>query len=275
MTIPPLTNELVHKYIPNILAEARGERSIADKLEPFAESARIWLESEILGTEDFLDDAHLDFVMKIIVIKAFAEAVPSLDLTITPTGMAVVSTDTLSPASKERVNRLIESLDSSVKSMTTVLVDICRRYDQWRLGFGRKFCTVFLYDPAGVRISQSVHFDFDAVRRFCLSVEPLMAESFLGHHLMNILRAQYHSYSLLPGADALVQRIRHAELSLLREYAESGQSIPDYRTLWHLCRPIVNDLNYFPDYKEIWSQEMGDKFNTEGFINNIKGGFYF
>lgn len=269
-----LTNETITRYIPNILTEVVGERPIADKLATFIESAKQWIEREYLGPDDFLSDSHNELALKIIVTKAFADAVPSLDLVVTPSGMAVISTENMAPASKDRIRRLIDSLNSSVTSLVSVLVDVCRGYESWRNGFGRKFCSVFLYEPTGVTVLPNIHYDFDFVQRYCLAIESAMAEYYLGRNLMRTLRNAFHSHTLLPGAMSIVQRIRHAEVALIDEYSKSEIAFKP-NSLWHICRPIVNDLNYFPEYKAIWEAEMGDKFNSEGFINNVKGGFYF
>ena len=275
MKIENLTNDTIRRYIPNIMTEVGGETPISDKLAPFIESAKLWLESEYLGPDDFLSDAHNELALKILVKKAFSEALPSLDIVVTPNGLAVINTDNMAPASKDRVRRLIDSLNSSVTSLVSVLVDVCRGYESWRNGFGRKFCSVFLYEPAGVTVMPNTHYDFDFVQQSSLEIEASMAEHYLGKKLMDTLRSQYHSHSLLPGAMSLVQRIRYAIITRLSFYQrnEPGMMVRD--SLWHLCRPIVNDLNYFPEYKDIWEAEMGHKFNIEGFVNNIKGGYYF
>lgn len=80
MNTDKLTADTIAGFIPNILTEVEGERSLFDKLAPFLESARLYLESEILGHDDFLSEVHNDLALKILVAKAFADAVPSLDL---------------------------------------------------------------------------------------------------------------------------------------------------------------------------------------------------
>lgn len=92
-----LDRETISRYIPNKLAEVDGEAPLSEKLDTYIASAKMWLENEFLGPEDFLSDSHNDLALKILVAKAFADAVPSLDLVVTPTGMAVIKSEDRPP----------------------------------------------------------------------------------------------------------------------------------------------------------------------------------
>ena len=275
MNTDKLTADTIAGFIPNILTEVEGERSLFDKLAPFLESARLYLESEFLGHDDFLSEVHNDLALKILVAKAFADAVPSLDLIVTPTGMGVINTDNMAPASKERVERLIASLRDYVRSNVSVLVDVCRRYEQWRSGFGRKFCDIFLYEPDGQNVLPGVHYEFDYVRSCCIAIEASMAEHFLGRSLMVALRRGYHSGSLKPAEMDIINAIRVAEIALMGEAERYGGHIADQTRLWFYCRNILAALNYSPEYKEIWEADKGKYFNAPDFKNDIKGSFFF
>lgn len=269
-----LTSDTIGKYIPNVMTEVAGEKPLADKLAPYIESAKLWLESEYLGTEDFLSDAHNDFALKIIVAKAFADAVPSLDLVVTPTGMAVINTDNLAPASKERVERLISSLRDYVRVNVALLLDICRTYETWRLSErGRYFGASFINSPADYENIDSLKdFSYGEVRFRCVIAEAELADRYLGRKLMASLRNDFNS-GALNKSHALVSSIRSAVLALI--IPTKDKVMIDQNRLWHVARPILNELNYYPELKELWASEMGDRFAAQSFVNNVKGGFYF
>lgn len=63
--------------------------------------------------------------------KGFRSALRELDLVVTPTGFGVVSTETLSPASKDRVNALKEHLDEISLGHEARLVDGLRKVEGW------------------------------------------------------------------------------------------------------------------------------------------------
>ena len=50
---------------------------------------------------------------RIVAFDAFRNAVPHLDLILTPNGFGIVNNSNIAPASKERVERLIASLLSN------------------------------------------------------------------------------------------------------------------------------------------------------------------
>lgn len=66
-----------------------------------------------------------------VCAKGFRSALRELDLVITPTGFGVVSTETLSPASKDRVNALKEHLDEISLGHEARLVDALRKVEGW------------------------------------------------------------------------------------------------------------------------------------------------
>lgn len=265
-----LTNEIIGKNIPNVLTEVEGETPLSEKLAPFIESAKLWLETEYLGSEDFLSEAHNEFAQKIIVKKAFADAVPSLDLIITPNGMAVINTDNMAPASKERVERLITSLNDYVSANVALLLDICRTYESWRLSErGQYFCASFIYSPRDCRYAK-LDFPFEEARSRAILLETAMAERYLGRDTMNAIRSDFHR-GTINAAYQLATLLR----DILLKAISTDDFFIDQNRVWHAARPILNELNYHPKYKEIWESEMGDNFKTAGFINNVKGGFFF
>ena len=61
-------------------------------------------------------------------------AVPSLDLVLTPNGFGIVSNQNVAPASRERVSRLIASLETSRDNAIEQLVTYLFRWAEWRDG---------------------------------------------------------------------------------------------------------------------------------------------
>lgn len=265
-----LTNEIIGKYIPNVLTEVEGETPLAEKLAPFIESAKLWLETEYLGSEDFLSEAHNEFAQKIIVKKAFADAVPSLDLIITPNGMAVINTDNMAPASKERVERLVASLRNYVTANLYILLDICHSYEAWRLSErGQYFCASFINSPKDCS-DANLDMPFEEARRRAILFESALAERYIGRETLNAIRNDFNS-DIIKAGHRLVALIR----GILVDTIAPANFVINQNRVWHASRPVLNELNYYPKYKEIWESEMGDRLKEEAFVNNVKGGFFF
>lgn len=93
-----------------------------------------WMQTrnEILGTviANQLEDGTIaesselmSDVKALVCMKAFANAVRRNDLILTPTGFGIVSTDKVAPASKDRVNAMLDELWQNIYDTRDSLVD--------------------------------------------------------------------------------------------------------------------------------------------------------
>lgn len=241
-------------------------------MDPYLLSAKNWLEMEYLGHEDFLSDFDNEIALRIVVARAFVEAIPALDLTLTPTGFAVISTDNLAPASKERVERLIASLRISIDENIEALFEACRKYPQWRESErGRYFCSSFLFSPKAVKhFRPEIRPTFSWIYENAVLVEKKLEMDYLGKPLMDRLRTQFVSNdNYNPVA---VNTIIAAIFSVLESKLTH---IPPRYSLWYYARNIIHECNHDDELAPLWQKEMGDKSVQFGGINNIKGCFFF
>ena len=107
-------NEKLLQYIPNVVAEVEGEATLFEKITPHVERAEQWFISNIttpawIGAQQ--EKVTLNaYACAIIAAEAFRTAIPSLDVILTENGFGIVSNQTVVPASRDRINALIESL---------------------------------------------------------------------------------------------------------------------------------------------------------------------
>lgn len=268
MKTDAIDNDFLQSHIPNAIITVEGEPSLLERLTPFIDSARVWLESEYIGPGDYFDQRTQSIALEVIFHKAFAEAIPSLDVTLTPTGFGVVSTEAVSPASKERVERLIKRHSEATENFLNLLMNRCHLYKEWRDSErGQYFCATFLSYPKDLRMQ--LFSTYDEMRSEALTVEKEMEERYLGTSLMSRLRDECNSTD-------------HGELNLLQRYTVRAVRMAVYRrhepldqALWRICRTLVNMLNAYPDLKAIWQSEMGEYYENATFKNKIPGAFYF
>lgn len=131
------TNEDLLQFIPNVFATAIGEDNVFGKIEPFLKIAESAFIEKVAGAaidiiaSDKKSEAY-NFAAVAIVSDAFMNAVPSLDLVLTPNGFGIVSTSTVAPASKDRVERLIQQLelsrDMAIASILPMLPTISKNW---------------------------------------------------------------------------------------------------------------------------------------------------
>lgn len=268
MKTDAIDNDFLQSHIPNAIITVEGEPTLLERLTPFIDSACTWLESEYIGTDDFLNEMDHQLALETVFHKAFADAIPSLDLTLTPTGFGVVSTEAVSPASKERVERLIESHRNKAYDALSILIEYCHQYKEWRESErGKYFCATFLDTLKDYR---RMAFDsFDEMRNEALHVEALMEEKYFGHSLMARLRDEYCSrkpYVVHPVADRFNTAVKNVVYRINKSLEQA---------LWEYCRPIVDILPRYKDYYDIWQKEMGEYYENSIFQNKIPGAFYF
>lgn len=97
----------------NEVVIVEGESTLFDKIKLELEASEDWLINEIVGeaTARELEAATpiFNYCITIAACDALRRAIPSLDLVLTPNGFGIVQNNNVVPASKERVERLIES----------------------------------------------------------------------------------------------------------------------------------------------------------------------
>lgn len=265
-----INNDSLRRLIPNIIHEVKGETSLADKLQPWIDSAKCWLEDFVLGPDFTPTDISL--AEKIIVNRAFSDAVPSLDLTLSPAGFAVIDTDGRSPASKERVTRLIESLNRYVSANTSALIRQCFQCYEWRnTERGRWWSDTLLQDLAvAYRIENSSDpiATFLHMRDIAIQFEHKLADKYLGRELLRALKTDYDN-----------QYSEYRELVLSKEIkyiiAYISGKTNDNPDTWEFGRRLLAELSSWPALRQIWQNDLGSEYVRPGFENNVKGAFYF
>ena len=120
----------LRRYIPNAFTTVKGETPLLQKLTPYIESAEQWLKQYLSGGVMF--EAVQSLATHIVVNEAMRQAVPSFDLVLTPYGFGIVSNSNIAPASKERVERLITSLESERDNCIEQLPPLLVQNSEWR-----------------------------------------------------------------------------------------------------------------------------------------------
>lgn len=274
-----IDNDSLRKFIPNIIFEAEGEALLLDKMLPWIESSRIWLEDHVLG-QDYEPSGTLQLIVaKIIIYHAFAQAAPSLDLTLSPSGFSVINTEGRAPASKERVERLIASLNSFVEANLPPLLKSLASDQKWRESFiGQWWLSTFcpsLDDAMSFRRGNSLYEAYCLMRYTALRFESELAERFIGKKILDSIHGSFPDFETA-GSRELFGEIHRAELRYISAHiSDKVIACPNEHEVWHLARPVLAKLDYWPELKEMWESEMGDKVRTKPFKNSVKGGYYF
>lgn len=195
------SDEQLRKYLPNAFATAQGELPFFDKVMPWIEAAERWLFEQFIGDE-FADaliamDANEPVRLtscSVVAHEAMMRAVPSLDLVLTPNGFGIVSNSNVAPASRDRVVRLINSLEASRDIAIEQMIGFLFRDENWTLTTISTWFTATLFPNLDLvslcGITEKRWANYLSLRSKAIDIEQRIAEEFVSPEQMNVFRGE-------------------------------------------------------------------------------------
>ena len=200
------SEEILRRYIPNVLQTVKGEVPLFDKLTSFLDIAEEWVAHTFTSQATFSTiagyaDANIikTYAAKVVVCEAFKNAVPSLDLILTPNGFGIVSNSNVAPASKERVYRLVDSLEAERDNAIRLLLSSLPGEPSWMTSTQCEYFSATMFpnlnicDYLGVAHQQWKK--YQEVRATLLEIEQHIATQFLGQEQLDVFRKEAMSPS--------------------------------------------------------------------------------
>lgn len=275
--------EILRQYIPNVLATVKGEASLYDKLQPFLNSAEEWIAKNFIPSVLIRaigeDSSVHQLLCQLVVTEAFANAVPSLDLVLTPNGFGIVSNSNIAPASKERVERLIAELRSTRDRVLHLLLPKLPIVEYW-LGtdqaayFGATLFP-FLDLPVFLGYTDNLWEHYQQLREQLIVLEQELSESCFSEALMEILRESAVLNSYPSGAHrTLANRIRALEANILKaQLSNATHILPRFE---RSKADLVQFIRSNDSLREVWEQTpTAELYAPPVFENKKKSHGYF
>ena len=281
----PNNETLVH-FVPNVLKSVQGELALFDKIQSHLEVAEDWLTANFLSAPvlEMLSTSGDDATNKLLhhariaeVAEAMLHAIPQLDLVLTPNGFGIVSNSNVAPASKERVERLLASLEKMRDDTLQVLLPMLTAEATWADTAPCQYFQSVLYPwldlPRKLGSTDHVWQRFQELHSQMVEIEQRLAADFFSPELLSTLR-QAHLFGAWSGTPSAPhyksawQHIFAIELFMLRE---NECPMPS-------CIEVVNALRNAPDgVFEEWKQSpVALLFENHGFQNKKhSGGYWF
>lgn len=224
--------DILDRYIPNAISSVKGEKSLFDKLTPWLEMAEVWVKDTFTSETTFTtiagysdDNIIKPLTAQVVVSEAFRRAVPSLDLVLTPNGFGIVSNSNVAPASKERIARLIMSLESTRDAALALLIPKLAGASKWTTS---SQCTWFrstlfqdLSVVADLGITEHRWEKYVELREQIIAVEQSLAEEYFSKEQM----AEWRSN--ISRNDPIIPLVKTEIVSLLKGNAISVKSMMD------------------------------------------------
>ena len=222
------SEEILRRYIPNVLQTVKGEVPLFDKLTSFLDIAEEWVAHTFTSQATFSTiagyaDANIikTYAAKVVVCEAFKNAVPSLDLILTPNGFGIVSNSNVAPASKERVYRLIDSLEAERDNTIRLLLSSLPGEPSWMTSTQCEYFSATMFpnldicDYLGVAHQQWKK--YQEVRATLLEIEQHIATQFLGQEQFDVFRKEAMSPSSTSSLmKAVIRSLQAAEVQMLK-----------------------------------------------------------
>ena len=271
-------SEQLRLFFPNSIEPVEPESTLYDKLAGFLQAAEDWAASALMPQSTLeavaarpLTDLLRRHASSLVIAEALAQALPSLDVVLTPNGFGVVATANVAAASKQRVDRLIASLreqrDNALEETLLLLPDAYG----WAASpqasyFGATlFPNIDLASLCGFGTGRWEK--YKELRERVIGIEQALAEDYFSAELMQALREQLLFGTLTADRLRVVQALRSQIVDVLKDRPINATRMRD----------IVNHIRYNESaYPEWHSSATAKLFAPPKFENKKESkGYWF
>ena len=275
------TDEQFRLLIPNVLATAEGEPTLIEKLYPYLEAAEQWaidnfvpeaIFDEIAEDDGFGPNERLRFPLeKLVACQAYMTAIPSLDLVLTPNGFGIVSNQNIVPASRERVDALMNSLESQRDSAIEALILRLSSRTDWQQSAQGKYFGATMFPLLNLcrrlAIREHIWDSYQQLHDRLIKIENVLADTYFSQEQMQVFRSQVITqYSTSkPIEEQVIRSLQAYELQLLTDIQVHPQCYYD----------LVTIIRERPDDFPAWhTSPVADLFTPKIFQNKKNSSAY-
>lgn len=273
------SDDQLRSYIPHVMATVEGEPSLLETLTPYLEQAESWLATNITSAAilDAIADQDNTFMKelccRIVANEAFRSAIPSLDLILTPNGFGIVSNSNVIPASRDRVERLMDSLEATRDQAIEQLLFLLAVHEEWRTTEqGRFFAATLFPTPAvcyQLAIRQHVWSEYQKLHARLIKIENVLADTYFSQEQMTVFRTKVLDgiRSCHPLEEHVIRSLQSYEMMLVTDIQVHPQSFYD----------LVNIIREHEELFPAWHQSSTAQLYSPAVFTNKKksGGYWF
>ena len=241
------TDEQLRLLIPNVLATAEGEPTLIEKLYPFLETAEQWaidnfipevIFEEIAEDDGFGPNERFRYPLeKLVACQAYMTAIPSLDLVLTPNGFGIVSNQNIVPASRERVDALMNSLESQRDSAIEALILRLSSRTDWQQSAQGKYFGATMFPLLNLcrrlAIREHIWDSYQQLHERLIKIENVLADTYFSQEQMQVFRSQVITQyrTSKPIEERVIRSLQAYELQLLTDIQVHPQCYYDLVTI--------------------------------------------
>lgn len=276
-------NATLLKYIPNTLKAVAGETSLYDKIQFHLQQSEAWLTNTFLSTDTlsriktYSDTTPLLHHCRMaLAADAMLHAVPQLDLILTPNGFGIVSNSNIAPASKERIERLLASLEKLRDDALAVILTMLPEAHHWTASQQYDYFAATMFPTLDIvtSLGYSDHIwqRYQDIHTQLVGIEQRLESDFFSHELMTALRtanilSRWDDTLDTAQYKRIYHRIAAIEFSVLRIGEYPMPSITDTVNIIRTAKG-----NAFAEWK---NSDTAKLFENYGYKNKKQSGGYF
>ena len=250
-------------------------------MSPFIETAEQWaidtfvpdaIFDEIAEDDGFGPNERLRFPLeKLVACQAYMTAIPSLDLVLTPNGFGIVSNQNIVPASRERVDALMNSLESQRDSAIEALILRLSSRTDWQQSAQGKYFGATMFPLLNLchrlAIREHIWDSYQQLHERLIKIENVLADTYFSQEQMQVFRSQVITqYSTSkPIEERVIRSLQAYELQLLTDIQVHPQCYYD----------LVTIIRERPDDFPAWhTSPVADLFTPKIFQNKKNSSAY-
>lgn len=266
----------LQKFLPNQVVTVDGELTLFDKVQNQLALAEEWAEQYVTG-EQLYEQISADKnstawhqLASLVANRALVQALPTLDLILTPNGFGVVNNSNVVPASRDRVDRLLASLLAARDRALDFLLDSLCTMPDWQDSTGYNWWTGCFVQRLSqvaevVPDSKDLYEDYLKLRLRAVYVEAELECKFFGPLMPRWRRAlatKENDYDV-----DLAESVQAEVIALLK-----GEQ-PHINMLRDIVQYVRTNPDKFPEWE---SSQLAKQWSPEKFTNQKKSkGFWF
>ena len=277
-------NATLLKYVPNTLKTVQGETPLFDKIRYHIQQSEQWLadtftSSDTLARIATYTDSNplLHHCRMATAAHAMLHSIPQLDLILTPNGFGIVSNQNIATASKERIERLLLSLEKLRDDTLQIILSMLPDAHHWTASSQYEYFAATLFPNLDtihhLGFTDHIWQHFQEVHAQLLTIEQRLETEYFSKPLMDTLRAA----NILSAWDSLAypdqyRRLFHRILAIEFSILRTGEyPIPSIIDTVNLIR--TSPSNVFQEWK---TSDTAKLFERHGYKNKKEnGGFFF
>ena len=273
----------LRSFLPNALVTVEGEMSLFEKLSSYLTEAETWLATFITGAAPLAaitaenEGANRPLYCRIVVCHALIHAIPSLDLVLTPNGFGIVSNQNIAPASRDRVDRLIGSIEMQRDDAIILLQKQFFRRTDWHqsevFGYWAQTLLPNISVCHQLQIREHRFVSYRALVPRIIQIEDELAHSFISPELL----AYLHTYQFGIGYAELSPAEQSGRAYVLTHLqAEIVSQLSGQPIRHRYMSDLVNVIRSQPDIFPLWhSSDTAKLFEPPVFENKKEAQGYF